>query len=339
MFNFPKIEYFCLNLLLQTFDACGVYWIKDFYMAQAHSDTSRLLTDLSPYIYGTTRLGDAALPFPDRVKIAREAMDTGVWFHTSHTYGNALEVLRTAFDQDRTKVPKLIVKIGWNTADELRGVIHQNTDPLGIQSIDIGQLCVGGQLAEEFAHGGACYETFSQLRNEGLVKRFVLEVFPWTSGTALNALRGGYMKGIVDGCIFYFNPLQRFASNELWNLLNEMNEPIIALRTVAGGNVHRLRDVPGAAWKEYLQKRAVEVAPVFERSGIKHWAEFCVRFAFSVSQVRATVGAASRSENLHEFLSSSKNINPLPSDIRDELMRLQHRWSDEVDMHAEQWSM
>ena len=308
-------------------------------MNKINSDKPALLNDLSSFVYGTTRLGDDKIPFTERVMIARAAMDSGVWFHTSHTYGNALEVLRTAFDQDRTKVPKLIVKIGWNTVDELRTVIHQNIDPLGIPSIDIGQLCLGGQLAEDFAHGGACYETFSRLRREGTVKRFVLEVFPWTSHTALQALRGGYMNGIVDGCIFYFNPLQRFASNELWNLLQERNEPMIALRTVAGGDVHRLRDVPGAAWKEYLQQRALEVAPIFERSGVKSWAEFCVRFAFSFPQVRATVGATSQMGNLNEFLSSSRNIQTLPLEIRDEIVRLQERWSDEVDMHAEQWSM
>ncbi len=308
-------------------------------MAKPNSDKQNILTDLSPYIYGTTKLGDDNIPFPERVMIARAAMDSGVWFHTSHTYGNALEVLRMAFDQDRTKIPKLIVKIGWNTIDELRSVIHHNTDPLGLQSIDIGQLCLGGQLAEDFANGGECYKTFLHLKKENIVKRYVLEVFPWTSNTAIKALRGGYMKDIVDGCIFYFNPLQRFASNELWDLLIEMNEPIIALRTVAGGNVLRLRDVPGAAWKEYLQKRAVEVAPVFEKSKINSWAEFCIRFAFSFPQVRATVGATSRTENLHNFLSSSKNIEPLPEEIRDEIVQLQYRWSDEVDIHAEQWSM
>jgi hypothetical protein len=308
-------------------------------MEKTNSDKSGLLTDLSPYIYGTTKLGDDKISFDDRVAIARAAMNSGVWFHTSHTYGNALEVLRRAFDQDRTKIPKLIAKIGWNTADELESVIHQNIDPLGVNCLDLGQLCLGGQLAEDFANGGRCYETFSKIRSDGIVKRFVLEVFPWTSGTALKALRGGYMKGIIDGFIFYFNPLQRFASNELWDLFKEKNEPMIALRSVAGGNVHRLRDVPGAAWKEYLQKRAVEVAPVFERSGIKNWAEFCMRFAFSFPQVRATVGATCRTDNLHDFLSSSKDIKPLPSDIIDELVRLQYRWSDEVDMHAEQWSM
>ena len=173
-------------------------------MANTYSDTSGLLTDLSAYIYGTTRLGDDKIPFPERVTIARAAMDSGVWFHTSHTYGNALEALRTAFDQDRTKIPKLIVKIGWSTVDELRGVIHQNIDPLGIKSIDIGQLCLGGQLADDFAHGGSCCEVFSQLKKEGIVNRFVLEVFPWTSHTALQALRGGSMKGIVDGLYIIF---------------------------------------------------------------------------------------------------------------------------------------
>lgn len=94
------------------------------------SPKSRLLTDLPPYIYGTTRLGDENIPFEDRVSLARAAMEGVDWFHTSHTYGNALQVLRAAFDQDRTRVPKLIVKIGWSRTAELREVIHQNIEPL-----------------------------------------------------------------------------------------------------------------------------------------------------------------------------------------------------------------
>ena len=65
-------------------------------------DKSPLLTDLSPYIYGTTRLGDEKIPFDERVNIAKAAMAKVDWFHTSHTYGDALKVLRTAFDQDRS---------------------------------------------------------------------------------------------------------------------------------------------------------------------------------------------------------------------------------------------
>jgi len=43
-------------------------------------------------------------------------------------------------------------------------------------------------------------------------------------------------------------------------------EPIIAMHAhCRWGPVHRLRDVPGAAWKDYLQKaKEAEVAPIFE---------------------------------------------------------------------------
>ena len=303
------------------------------------ADKSQLLTDLSPYVYGTTRLGDGNIPFDERVIVARAAMEAVDWFHTSHTYGDALKVLRAAFDQDRRRVPKLIVKIGWNDVDELRGVIHENIDPLGLESLELGQLCLSGALAEDYANGGDCYEIFSRIKQEGLVKRFVLEVFPWTSDIALKAMRGSYPEGIVDGCIFYLNPLQRFVSNELWDLLVERQEPIIAMRTVSGGHVHRLRDVPGAAWKPYLQQRAVDVAPIFERSGIPNWTEFCVRFAYGFPHVRATVGSTSHLDRLQGFLMAARNIEPLPNDIQDEIIQLQYRWSDEVDMKAEYWSM
>jgi hypothetical protein len=302
-------------------------------------DKSQLLTDLPPYIYGTTRLGDEKIPFEERVKVAQAAMQGVDWFHTSHTYGNALQVLRTAFDEDRRRVPKLIVKIGWSKIGELRDVIHQNIDPLGLERLELGQLCLSGDLADDYSTGGECYEEFSRIKHEGLVNRFVLEVFPWTSDIALKALRGGYPEGIVDGYIFYLNPLQRFPSNELWDMLVGRNEPMIAMRTVAGGNIHKLRDVPGYAWKSYLQERAAEVVPIFERSGIQSWTEFCIRFAHSFPQVRASVGSTSRLENLDEFLIATENIELLPKDIQDEVVQLQYRWSDELDMKAEPWSM
>ncbi|HEX8324661.1 MAG TPA: aldo/keto reductase [Tepidisphaeraceae bacterium] len=298
------------------------------------------LTDLSKYVYGTTRLGDDKLPTADRVKIARAAMDAGVWFHTSHQYGNALEVLRTAFDEDRARVPKIIYKIGWSSIAELRETIAKNIGPLGLNHMDVGQLCLGGDLAEAFRTGDpACYDGLRQLKEEGLVRRLVVEVFPWTSRVPLDAIRGGWAEGVIDGYIFYLNPLQRFASNELWAEIQKRNLPVIAMRTVSGGSVLRLRDVPGAAWKPYLHDRAVEVAPLFEQSGIQSWTEFCVRFAYGVPQVRATVGSTARAENLNEFLASTSQIKPLPAEIQQQIETLQRRWSDETDVHAEPWSM
>src|SRR6476659_6666153 len=103
------------------------------------SDKSQLLADLPPYIYGTTRLGDDKIPFEQRVRLARAAMESVSWFHTSHTYGNALQILRAAFDQDRARVPSLIVKIGWENVNQLGDVIHENIDPLGLDGLELGQ--------------------------------------------------------------------------------------------------------------------------------------------------------------------------------------------------------
>lgn len=306
---------------------------------QNFSEKSVILTDISPYVYGTTRLGDVEIPIEERIEIAKAAIDTGVWFHTSRMYGDALEVLGKAFDADRTKIPNLIVKLGGETIEEFRADIQKNIEPLGIGNIELGQLCLGGELANEFANGGNIYKELEKIKANGLVNRFVSEVFPWTSDSPYEALKGGYTNGIVDGFIFYLNPLQRFVSNQLWELIMEKSEPIIAMRTVSGGPVDRLRDEPGFAWKEYLQKRAFEVAPIFERSGIENWTEFCVRFAHSFSQVRATVGSSAKAENLQQFIMAAENIEPLPYDIVNEIVKLHYRWSDELDVKAEPWSM
>jgi hypothetical protein len=306
---------------------------------QNFSEKSVFLTELSPFIYGTTRLGDEKISFDDRVEMAMAAMQTGVWFHTSHWYGDALNVLRSAFDADRSSVPDLIVKLGGENMDEFRHDLKRNMEPLGINAISLGQLCLGGELARDFANGGNCLKELESIKKEGLVDSFVMEVFPWTSDVAYRALQRGFTENLVDGFIFYLNPLQRFADNRLWDLLREKSEPVIAMRTVAGGPVHRLRDEPGFAWKEYLQKRAAEVAPIFERSGIESWTEFCVRFALSFSQVRATVGSTANAENLQEFLLAAETIEPLPYDIVDEIVKLHYRWSDELDVKAEPWTM
>src|SRR5258706_8710580 len=143
------------------------------------SDKSTLLSDLPPYIYGTGRLGDEKIPFDDRVRVARAAMDAVSWFHTSHTYGQTLSVLRAAFDQDRARVPSLIIKIGWSSLPELRDIIQQNLEPLAIDSLALGQLCLSGPLADDYANGGDCYAQFARLKQAGPVKRFVLGGFPW----------------------------------------------------------------------------------------------------------------------------------------------------------------
>lgn len=298
------------------------------------------LYGLSPLIYGTTRLGDGALPFAERVRTARAAMEQGVWFHTSHQYGDALQVLAAAFAEDRAHVPPLIFKIGWNSVQEVRETIDSLTRAVGVEHMHVGQLCLDGELARDFAAGGPSVAALEALRAEGKVGRFVLQVFPWTSKLAFEALSGGHARGLIDGYIFYLNPLQRFADNSLWDLLLETRSPIIGMRTVAGGDVFALRDVPGAAWKDYLRERAGEVAPLFERSGVRSWPEFCVRFAHSFEPVCATVGASARPERAAELARIARGpLAPLDAATLEAITKLQRRWSAELDVHGTPGSM
>ncbi|HEY0868535.1 MAG TPA: hypothetical protein VGE01_14220 [Fimbriimonas sp.] len=294
-----------------------------------------MLTDLSRYVYGTTRLGDEKIPFDERVGVARAAIDAGVWMHTSDQYGQALQVLKAAFDQDRSNVPPLIFKIGWESVEQVREQILRQLEAVGLEKMAIGQLCPGGGLAEEVRKGGASIELLNALKEEGLVGRYVLETWPWTSSVPLDALRAGHLHQLVEGLIFYLNPLQRFVTNELWDQVQTGNVDIVAMRTVGGGDVYRIRD----HGPEYLRSRATEVAPLFEQSGCRTWTEFCVRFVYGVPQVCTTVGATGRKENLAEFLSSTRDPQPLPEPIQQVLLKLQRRWSDEHDRHAEPWSM
>ena len=67
------------------------------------------LSDLPFVTYGTTRLGDGNIPFNDRVKLALQAMDKGIAFHTSRQYGDTLLVLGQAFKQKPANIPKLMM--------------------------------------------------------------------------------------------------------------------------------------------------------------------------------------------------------------------------------------
>ncbi len=292
---------------------------------------------VSKYIYGTTRLGDDSFPFGDRQAIARKARDAGVWMHTSHQYGDALKVLRSVFDEDRSRVPQVICKIGWDSVEQVREQIDIHREALDIPALGIGQLCLGENLGKELQTGGPGIDGLKQLKAEGLVGGFVLEVWPWNSENPIASLRAGVADELVDGYIFYFNPLQRFATNELWDMLIEGDKPIIAMRTVGGGSVSAIAANPQAP--EYLRKRAQQVLPLFKRSGCGTWPEFAARYVFGIPQVQATVGATSKSQNLAEFVKAVDGRQLLPLNIQEELAQMQRQWSDEHDRHAEQWSM
>ena len=294
-------------------------------------------SDLSRYVYGTTRLGDESIAFDQRLSIVREAVAAGLWIHTSHQYGDALNVLKALFAEDPSKIPPTIFKLGYSSAEEVRGQVDLQLEAVGTTSMTVGQIFPSGQLAEDLCSGGAAIAGLEKLQEEGRVNRFEMEVWPWSSDIALRCIRGGHADHLIQAYTFYLNPLQRFVTNDVWDELLERNISVVAMRTVAGGDVRSTLAKPDAP--AYLRERAAEIAPIFEASGIESWTEFAVRYAFSFAPVRATVGSTARSANLAEFLSATAQPQPLDSGIVAEIGKLQRRWSIDHDAHAEPWSM
>ena len=291
------------------------------------------LHSISSYVYGTTRLGDDSIPLTDRIAIPREAINAGVWIHTSDQYGEALKVLAVAIRE--TRVPPQFFKVGHDSVDQIRQSIISQLGTIGIGEITVGQLCLGGNMATAFANGDDAAFELNELKTEGRVSSYVLEVFPWISEVPYQALQKGHASKLVDAYIFYLNPLQRFVTNELWDLIVEKQFPVVAMRTVCGGDIRSLvhRD-------NYVGERAQQVLPLFARSGCASWTEFCVRFVKGFPFVLSTVGSTSRSENLNDFVNIRlEEVQPLPVEIHEELLDLQRKWSDDVDRHAEPWTM
>jgi hypothetical protein len=291
------------------------------------------LSSVSSYVYGTTRLGDESLPLEDRIAIARQAINAGVWIHTSDQYGEALKVLAVAIRE--TKVPPQFFKIGHDSVDQIRQSMISQLETIGLGEMTVGQLCLGGDMATAFANGEDAAFELNELKTESRVSSYVLEVFPWISGTPLQALRRGHASKLVDGLIFYLNPLQRFVTNDLWDLIVEQDFPVVAMRTVCGGDIRSL-----VHRENYVGERARQVLPLFARSGCSSWTEFCVRFVKGFPFVVSTVGSTARTNNLEDFLSNRLgNVDPLPTEIHEEILKLQRKWSDDVDRHAEPWTM
>jgi hypothetical protein len=297
-----------------------------------------LLNSLPNFIYGTTRL-DEGTPLQQRQEVARLASKHCSWFHISEQYGSALGTLGALIAEEQLPPPRSIFKMEAATTAELVPLCQRHCRALGVTSMDIGQLCLRDRSITELLPGSRGYEDLQNLKRSGLVKSFVIEVFPWTSNLAELALDEGAIGNLAEGFIFYFNPLQRFVSNGLWQKMTRAKVPFIGMRSVCGNNVLALRDQPGAAWKPYLQERATQIAPIFEASGESDWGRFCMRFAHSHPNLRSTVGATASRDNLSAFVNNSVSPEALPSETLQQIHDLQVQWSEKVDALAEAWSM
>ncbi|MFW6059196.1 MAG: aldo/keto reductase [Phycisphaeraceae bacterium] len=285
---------------------------------------------LSPYTFGTMSLGRHVADLDHDVRIARAAMETGVWFHTSQEYGGGgtFMVLRHAFDEARAQVPRMQFKIRCDSADTIRFDVHDALRRLGIERIDIAQLCRDThdhrEVVDDFRRQGPMYEACQQLREQGLVGRFAFEIFPGFAGDALKAMR----QRLFDAAIFYYNPVQRNAPPAVWQAIRDSGAPILALRTL--GKVTR----PPAEEIRLLERnrkpdsaeRLRQLQPVFEQSGCASWPAFCVRFALSVPGVKTTIGGTANLDHFHELRAAAEQFEPLPDTILEQVHALHERW-------------
>lgn len=295
------------------------------------------LSPITRFVYGTTRLGDESIPLNEKVATARYAIESENWIHTSDQYGSAESILKIASHELGKPLPPVICKIGWESVSQIREQILRQIEALGIEKIEIGQLCLGGELAEHFREGNPIAESLLTLRSEGIVNRFVLETWPWNSEVVMDGLTHSLAETIIDGLIFYCNPLQRFVSNDLWSFILENGIPFIAMRTTCGGSLENL--IHSEKAPDYLQKRAIEMKPIFENSGYGSWPEFCMHFFHSLANGEATVGSTSRIGNYQDLKNLSNKVSRLPEDSLSDILKVQSRWALEHDQFAAPWSM
>jgi aryl-alcohol dehydrogenase-like predicted oxidoreductase len=298
-----------------------------------------ILRQVPPYIYGTTGLGNDQVAFEKRVEMARYAMDRCSWFHTSHKYGSAINVLQEAFRQHPAQVPPCTFKLSGDSLDEVRRQIDFQLKAVGVSKMGLGQLHLDGDLATDFIAGGSSLDGLRAIKAEGLVDGWILEVHPWSSWIAFDHLNEGHGFDVIDGYTFYYNPLQRYALNELFALITEKHRPILALRTVAGGSIAHLATRP-ADPEDFIGQRAREVLPLYEGSGFANWVDFSMCYVYSQSNVLTTIGSCSSPSHLDALINGitqkDKSFDPA---LSAKIATFQTRWSDEKDRHAPDWSM
>ncbi|MCE9614028.1 MAG: hypothetical protein K8T26_07095 [Lentisphaerae bacterium] len=261
---------------------------------------------LSRYTFGSMSLGRSEATLEKDITVARRAMESGVWFHSSPTYnrGFTYMALRLAFDEDRSRVPRLILKLRDGSPMLLRFEAEDACRRLGIDAIDVAQLVSmdrePGCLAEQLVKGGPIADELSRLRERGVIKHAVVFVDQGNSDAGLDALASP----LVDGLTFYWNACQRDCSEAAWRRIRDAHVPVLALRTLGGGP----RDEATSAKRQ-------QVDALLRESGCADAVEFALRLAVSVPEIRTTIGGTATVAHLERYLACAESAKALPAEM------------------------
>ena len=289
------------------------------------------MSTMSAYAFGTMSIGRDPSRIRHDISLARDAMEAGVSFHTSHRYSsvNNYNVLRRAFREAPDQVPPCICKIRCYNADTIRCDVEDTLLQLELDTIHVAQLSRRSgeskkDVVEDFLSEGPMWEACMELREAGLVGDYFLELFVSCSREAVRAVE----QNLFDGYAFYYSVVDREVTNELARMLREREEPIISIRTVGGGKIF-----PGAVDRmrreepdHYYLDRISDLEPIYERSESRDWLDFALRFLLSQPNVCTTVGGTASKEHLEDFVESVAGVRPLPAELVEEIHGLHDEW-------------
>lgn len=236
------------------------------------------------------------------VAVARQAMESGVWFHSSRTYHNgfAFMVLRLAFDEDRSRVPRVILKIRDGSVPLMRFETEDSCRRLGLESIDIAQLVSmrrepGNLVDQLLANDGPLVEELVSLRERGLIQKTALFLDRHNADAAAEAAQNP----LIDAVTFYASPWQFDCTRTAWRALVNLGKPMLALRTLGGWNDERFADRREAVARLFPNQDPVQLA---------------LDFATTLPGLQTTIGGTASPEHLRHFLRAASNATPLPPD-------------------------
>jgi len=249
--------------------------------------------------------------------VARRAMESGVWFHSSPTYnqGFTFMVLRMAFDENRDRVPRMVIKVRDASVPLMRFEVEDSCRRLGLDAIDVAQLVSmdprPGNLVDQLRGGGGpLADELASLRARGLIRQAVLFLTPENSDAAVEATRSS----LIEGVILYWNACQRDCSDSAWTAIRGKGIATLALRTLGGGP----SDKSSSAKAEDLTK-------LIKTTGCRNATEFNLRLAASEPAIRTTIGGTASLAHLEDYFKAATNAAPLPADVLQRVEQLQAR--------------
>jgi len=280
---------------------------------------------------GTSHLGHSFDVTEEHVRLVRTAMDLGLALHTSRCYNNgqALNILKLAFGEAPADVPPVVAKIYCYNATQIRLDVEEVLDRLKLDHLPIGQLAKNDHRAREIVddvlNEGPMFEAICDLRERGLVGHWTFELFQKYSHDAVKALE----RDLFDSVGLYFSVADREADQAMWDLVERNGSAVVAIKGLAGGLVDPGNDdkagKPGKPERIVDQRRQLE--DLYERSGCASWAEFSVRFLFSVPQVRTTIIATGKPDRLAENKRLCDEAKPLPAEMVRQIIERQNQWN------------